>query len=149
RAYHAAGIEVGKVQVSSAVRVPWDDLAPDERPAALAQLASFAEDRYLHQTVSRDGGTTVFYEDLPQALKSVADPRRLGGEWRIHFHVPVYLERFGRLASSQADIRACLDAARRYSGVRHFEVETYAWGVLPPELRQADLAAGIAREMEW
>lgn len=145
KAYRAAGIEVGKVQVSSAVRVPWDDLAPDDRPAALAQLAAFAEDRYLHQTSSRD----TFWEDLPLALKSVADPRRLGGEWRIHFHVPIYLERFGHLAGTQADIRACLDAVRRHSTVQHFEVETYAWGVLPPELRQAELAAGIAHEMEW
>ena len=31
----------------------------------------------------------------------------------------------------------------------HFEVETYAWGVLPPELQQPDLAAGIADEMAW
>ena len=31
----------------------------------------------------------------------------------------------------------------------HLEVETYAWGVLPPELRQPDLAAGIAQELAW
>src|SRR5581483_5990677 len=129
-AYHAAGIEVGKVQVSAAVRLPLDALAPEERRAAVAQLAAFAEDRYLHQTVVRAGGAETFYEDLPQAL--AAPPE---GEWRVPFHVPIYLERFGRLVSSQGDIRECLDAAVRLSGVRHFEVETYAWGVLPEELR--------------
>ena len=34
-------------------------------------------------------------------------------------------------------------------GVRHFEVETYAWNVLPKELRTDDLAEGIAREILW
>ncbi len=150
KAYHDAGIGVGKVQVSAAIRVPWDEMAPADRPAAVAQLAAFAEDRYLHQTVSRDAsGRTVFHEDLPVALRGVGDARQLTGEWRIHFHVPIYLERFGLLSTSRDDILACLSAARKYSDVRHFEVETYAWGVLPPELREADLAAGIAREIEW
>jgi hypothetical protein len=31
----------------------------------------------------------------------------------------------------------------------HLEAETYAWGVLPVELRQPDLAAGIAEELLW
>ena len=147
---HTFGIGVGKVQVSSAIRVPWDEIAPADRPAALAQLAAFAEDRYLHQTVSRDAsGQTVFHEDLPIALRSVQDARQLTGEWRIHFHVPIYLERFGLLSASRQDILDCLKATRSYSDVQHFEVETYAWGVLPPELREADLAAGIAREIEW
>jgi sugar phosphate isomerase/epimerase len=148
-AYQAAGIAVGKVQVSSAVRLPLDRIAGEERQSALAQLASFAEDRYLHQTVIRtgDAGVPAFHEDLPAALRTVADARRAEGEWRIHFHVPIYLERFGRLESTQNEIGACLEAVA--DDVRHFEVETYAWGVLPAELRQPDLASGIAREMTW
>lgn len=148
QAYRAAGIEIGKVQVSSAVRVPLQHIAEDDRPAALTQLAGFAEDRYLHQTVIADGGELVFHEDLPLALQSVGNPRQAGGEWRVHFHVPIYLERFGHLASSRDDILACLQAVRPLP-VRHFEVETYAWGVLPEELRVPDLATGIAREMLW
>jgi hypothetical protein len=149
RAYRSAGIAVGKVQVSSAVRVPFDRIALPERPSALAQLSSFAEDRYLHQTMIRTHPEREpdFHEDLPLALRSVTDPHQAQGEWRIHFHVPIYLERFGHLESSRSDIVACLDAVA--DDVRHFEVETYAWGVLPAELRQPDLATGIAREMAW
>ena len=44
---------------------------------------------------------------------------------------------------------ACLDAIRPEDGLHHFEVETYAWGVLPPELQRAHLSDGIAEEMEW
>ena len=71
------------------------------------------------------------------------------GEWRVHFHVPVYLERFDLLGASQEAIRECLREAAAHGTTTHFEVETYAWGVLPPELRQPDLAAGIADEMRW
>jgi hypothetical protein len=67
----------------------------------------------------------------------------------VHFHVPIYLSEFGRLHATQEQIGECVSAARRYSSCRHFEVETYAWGVLPAELKQPDLAAGIADELRW
>jgi hypothetical protein len=150
RKYREAGIEVGKVQISAALRMELDLFEPPSaqpRAEALRQLASFAEDRYLHQTVVRRGGEDAFYEDLRLALDAeAADPR---GEWRVHFHVPIYLAEFGRLHSTQEQIGQCLAAIRRHSACRHFEVETYAWGVLPPDLTQPDLAAGIAQELRW
>ena len=96
--------------------------------------------------VRRDG-EEIFYEDLRPALQTEsADPR---GEWRVHFHVPIYLQEFGQLFSTQEQIAECVACAARYSGCPHYEVETYAWGVLPPHLRQPDLAAGIAQELQW
>lgn len=152
RILKAAGIHVGKVQISSAVVVPFDDILPDQRTDALHQLRSFAEDRYLHQTVVRPSSTAepTFFEDLPQALSTVKDPQDLTGEWRVHFHVPVYLERFGSLRTSRNQIQDCLQiATREMPGLQHFEVETYAWGVLPAELRQKHLSDGIAKELAW
>jgi hypothetical protein len=147
RAYHEAGVSVGKVQVSSAVRLPLDRLPPQDHQPALRQLSEFVEERYLHQTVIRTGpGEPAFYEDLPLAL---ARGESRGGDWRVHFHVPIYLERFGNLETTQFAIRECLQAMKTMSDCRHFEVETYAWEVLPAELRQPDLAAGIAEEMRW
>ena len=49
--YRAAGIGIGKVQVSSALRVP-GRLGTADRPRGLAQLGEFDEPRYLHQTCS-------------------------------------------------------------------------------------------------
>ena len=40
-------------------------------------------------------------------------------------------------------------ALRDTTDCRHFEVETYAWDVLPPELRRTDLATGIADELRF
>ncbi|REK29376.1 MAG: hypothetical protein DWQ42_03635 [Planctomycetota bacterium] len=148
--YRAAGIRVGKVQVSSAVCVDFQQLEPAQRPDAVAQLRAFAEDRYLHQTtVTPTDGQTKFYEDLPLALAGIDDATRLTSSWRIHFHVPVYLSEFGRLGTSRSAILECLAECRRHADVAHFEVETYAWGVLPAELKQATLADGIAKELTW
>jgi hypothetical protein len=150
RKYAAAGIGVGKIQVSAALRMDLDLFEPPAaaaRAQAVKQLSQFAEDRYLHQTVVRKGGEEVFFEDLQLALNAEASEPR--GEWRVHFHVPIYLQQFGRLHSTQEQIAECLAAARRHTTCRHFEVETYAWGVLPAELKQPELAAGIAEELQW
>jgi hypothetical protein len=149
--YASAGVQVGKVQVSSSVCAPLDRLAESDRDAALRQLAGFAEDRYLHQTmVKKDSQSQPrFYEDLSAALEQGADRSARTGEWRIHFHVPIHLERFGRLEGSQQQIRDCMRVALGRSELLHIEVETYAWGVLPVELRQPDLAAGLAQELQW
>ena len=148
----AAGIHIGKVQVSSAVIVPFDEIAPEQRADALSQLRSFAEDRYLHQTVVRSSPSadSVFFEDLPKALATVQNPHELTGQWRVHFHVPVYLEQFGLLQTSRKQILECLAiATREMPELSHFEVETYAWSVLPEELQHARLSDGIAKELKW
>ena len=143
--YEKAGIQIGKVQISSAIRMAGDRLDAAERRSALDQLSRFAEDRYLHQTVIRDNR---FYDDLPLALGE-PDAVELRSEWRVHFHVPLYLERCGLLETTQRQVDDCLCALKGRGLVRHYEAETYAWSVLPSELRVADLAAGIATELRW
>ena len=136
-AYRRAGVRVGKVQISSALRA--GNNASDD-------LCAFVEPRYLHQTSIRDEKGVRTFEDLPQALASTS--RNENAEWRVHFHVPIFLESIGTLRTTSADIPMAVDLARRDS-VRHFEVETYAWGVLPPAHRTSDLSEGIAAELRW
>jgi len=143
--YENAGIQIGKVQISSAVRMAGDQLDEADRRRALDQLRSFAEDRYVHQTMIRGSG---FHDDLQAALDG-ASADDLQREWRVHFHVPLYLERFGLLETTQERIDTCLAGLKGHSSVRHYEAETYAWSVLPSELRVADLAEGIADELDW
>ena len=83
---------------------------------------------------------------MSKEVHQADDPR---GEWRVHFHVPIYLQEFGLLRATQEQIGQCLKAAKKHTDCKHFEVETYAWGVLPAELKQPDLAAGIAEELKW
>ncbi|MEI7878345.1 MAG: metabolite traffic protein EboE, partial [Planctomycetota bacterium] len=78
--YARNAVRVGKIQVSAA-------LSCAGAPKELAELAQFAEPRYLHQTcVLAGNGDVQFFEDLDLALEAMPD-----GPWRTHFHVPVHL----------------------------------------------------------
>lgn len=147
--YKKAGIRIGKVQVSSAIKVQFDKLTPLEKEETLKQLRAFAEDRYLHQTMIRlPDGELKFFEDLPIALDSEIAQQQIG-EWRVHFHVPIFINRFEYIRTTQDKIIECLDAIKSDDDILHFEVETYAWNVLPEDLRTDDLAQGIAHEINW
>lgn len=147
--YRDAGIKVGKAQLSSAIRVPFDEMDQATRAEARRQLDRFCEDRYLHQTSIRtDDGRVNSYLDLPDALASTASDGG-GGEWRVHFHVPVFLDSLSILQTTNHEIGRYLDAIQPGDETHHFEVETYAWDVLPDELLSDDLADGIAHEIEW
>lgn len=131
----AAGVRVVKIQVTAALESP----AGSDRAA----LSAFADDVYLHQVVARDaGGGLERYLDLPDALRAGAE-----GTWRVHFHVPVFRESFGVLASTQAHLREVLRYAKDASD--HLEVETYTWDVLPVEEREVPMVDAIAREIDW
>lgn len=146
--YDALGVAVGKVQVSSAVRASFDRLVDADRGVALEQLARLAEPRYLHQTVVRSGGRDDrFFEDLPDALAAAGS--QPSGEWRIHHHVPIFLEGLGLLETTRDQIDQCLELIAGRADPPVLEVETYTWDVLPAPLREAGLAEGIAREIEW
>lgn len=155
RQYAAHGITIGKVQVSSAIQIDWHKLSPGDRQSALDQLSQFAEDRYLHQTgrILADGRFQL-EQDLPELLQHIAGSPHWPEDqrWCIHFHVPIFLQRFGYLEGTQAAIFECLQAFRQMEPeyrIPHFEIETYAWGVLPDTMRQAGLAESIASEIQW
>ena len=148
RAYANAGIRIGKVQLSNAVRADLRNFSARERTEAVAQLREFGEDRYLHQTTIARNGDITFFDDLPLALREFGATDDAGDEWRVHFHVPVYLKSFGLLTTTSDSIIECMRLLRD-SDVTHWEVETYAWNVLPEELQAGDLAEGIARELQW
>lgn len=145
----AAGIRIGKVQLSSALKagLPAD---PGGRTRLRERLASFAESTYLHQVVERPAnGELVHYPDLPQAL--ARDDEHGGpdaGEWRIHFHVPVFVGDFSGLSSTQEDLAAALELLAADPFCRHLEIETYTWEVLPPRLK-VDVGTSIRREYAW
>ena len=141
----AAGIRVPKVQVTAGLRV----VIGDDATATLDALGAFADDVYLHQVVERrQDGSLVRHLDLPQALaaaRGVTGPR----EWRVHFHVPVFRERYGLFEGTQGYVADLLRLIQERGVSEHFECETYTWDVLPEEFRREGIVAGIAREVEW
>lgn len=155
------GIGIGKVQVSSAIVADWSAMANPRRREAIEQLSAFAEDRYLHQTGRRDeSGEFHLAEDLPELIHGIdpaGDPVHGDQTWVVHFHVPIFLERFGHLATSQTEVLQCLRTLSldresknpRIDFTGHLEIETYAWSVLPESMRQHGLAEDVANEFRW
>jgi sugar phosphate isomerase/epimerase len=136
-----AGIRVPKFQISSALRVS----DPSPGSAGRRAIARFAEDTYLHQVVARSEQGLHRYVDLPDALAGEFGT----GEWRIHFHVPVFLRTMGDLDTTQPDLEAVLDLVKQRTDAPCLEVETYTWDVLPAEYRTDDMSEAIARELSW
>jgi len=144
--FDAVGIKVGRIQVSAALKIalPVD---ADERDAIGRELEPFAESTYLHQVIQRNtDGSLRHYGDLPDALSCLQDPD--AEEWRTHFHVPIFLDKYGRLGSTQDDILKIFGLAEERRFVRHLEIETYTWDVLPSDMKR-DLLGSISREYQW
>jgi len=141
----AAGVQVGRVQLSSALTVTFPD-GDAGINALVARLRRFADSTYLHQVIERRDGTLTHYPDLDVALDQRRSPA--GAEWRIHFHVPLFTAEYDGLGSTQGYVERVLDIAKRTRFTRHFEIETYTWDVLPPGLK-IDLLDSIGREFEW
>jgi sugar phosphate isomerase/epimerase len=144
-AFANAGIAVGKVQLSSALRVALGD--EPHRRAVHEQLASFADEIYLHQVARRDrDGSVVGYPDLREGLSAVTEPD--AEEVRVHFHVPIFVEGYGDLGSTQDDLRRTIELARDGAVTSQLEIETYTWDVLPADLKVSSVDS-IAREYAW
>lgn len=145
RRFDALGVLVGKLQLSSALRVPLGNRTARQEMAA--RLRPFAEGTYLHQVIEKRGdGVLRRYPDLGDALDRIDDP--MAREWRVHFHVPVFAADLGGLATTQPELRTALGLLRRRPFCDHLEIETYTWDVLPPALR-LDLPRSLLREYEW
>lgn len=138
------GLRIAKVQVSSALHV--DD---PSSPAARAALERFSDDVYLHQVTECSASVSRGFVDLPDALLAMAQGTAGTAPWRVHFHVPVFLEALGALRTTQAHLRETLSTVVRLSDCTQFEVETYTWDVLPAEHRLIGVVPAIARELAW
>ncbi|SHO61678.1 metabolite traffic protein EboE [Algoriphagus zhangzhouensis] len=139
-----AGLKIGKVQISAALKLMLDQ----DRGILKDQLSEFAESTYLHQVVGRNtDGSLISYPDLLPALEKLEDAKE--EEWRIHFHVPVFMKKYGEFESTNFLIEEVLKVLQSKPELsNHLEVETYTWEVLPPESR-LPLAESISRELAW
>jgi sugar phosphate isomerase/epimerase len=138
-----AGVRVAKMQVTTGLRVPQVD------PSLVHALESFADDVYLHQVVKKRGGGLHRFLDLPQAILA-HEPGQAGlEEWRIHYHVPVFLEAFPPFCNTAPFLRELLAEVVSRGLCEHFEVETYTWSVLPQAHREVGLTEAIVRELRW
>lgn len=137
-----AGIKIGKIQISAALKILYNEKGQDELWEA---LAAFDEPTYLHQVTELIDDKVETHSDLPNVLSK----KERFSELRAHFHVPVFLNEFGLLESTQDQIIKTLNYLNENQSLtRHLEVETYTWEVLPENLK-IPLINSIARELNW
>jgi hypothetical protein len=111
-------------------------------------LKPFAKTVYLTQTVQRlNGGITRFLnlEDAFAAWEKNPAPC----EWRIHFHVPVFLDDLGPFRSTRFAIEEALAFQKKHRLAEQLEIETYTWDVLPEHLKTGDIVDYVTKELEW
>lgn len=141
-AMRRAGIRVPKIQLSAA---PVIALTSE----GLAAARRFDESTYLHQARAFRAGKRVGrWPDLPQALAAV-EGGLAADQLRIHAHVPLFWEGVEPLTSTTTSLTPDFWANLAGGVCGHLEIETYTFGVLPPEFRNRPVEESIAREYVW
>lgn len=137
-----AGIPVFKLQAAAAVRIP------EVNRDVVNALKAYDDPVYLHQTIEHKDGQSRQFIDLPQAFEAwerSPGPR----EWRIHFHVPVFLEDLGDFKTTRPSIEEALRVHKADPVSDQVEIETYTWDVLPDHLKTGDITDYVVSELEW
>ena len=137
-----AGIRVAKLQISAGLRLP--ELTPN----AVIALKQFDDPVYLHQVVEQGPRGIKRYADLPEAL-ATATGKADGREWRVHCHVPIFMDNLGAFSSTRSFISEVLGIHKRHPVSAQLEVETYTWNALPEHLRAGGMELAVARELNW
>lgn len=140
-----ANIKIGKIQISAAIKCKKShDISIETQQSCLSQ---FDEPTYLHQSVVKlNNNRLVHFSDLAEGITLMNNTNF--EELRTHFHVPIFIENFQVLESTQNDIIQALNLWKEIKYSTHLEVETYTWGILPEHL-QTDITNSIIRELEW
>lgn len=173
----SAGIDIVKIQLSSALEIPQVNeasmrhLSRFDEPVYLHQVVEKRGDaltRYTdvraaiaamrHRLESRstlDPCLQIAIDAVPGADSSalalslfqpVEEPET---QWRVHFHVPVFIEQAEHFSTTQSTLAHVLQLQSLSGFCRHLEVETYTWDVLPENYRQQTVSEAIARELNW
>lgn len=139
--FESACIRVARVQLSAAIRATVSD-------ASLDRLQAFIDPVYLHQTKLRlPRGRILALPDLTPETLALAR-QHPGCELRTHFHVPLFFDGDGTLASTNADLTPDFFAHVLRQDYP-LETETYTFGVLPPDLRPPSVTDCLVREHDW
>jgi hypothetical protein len=131
----AANITLPKIQISSVLSY--------QNKGNINPIKKFNEEVYLHQTlIQNELGKISQYPDLSNAIKD-----NKTGEWRIHFHVPLYFEGNNEGLASTSHLIDSAFLKKAFESCRHLETETYTFSVLPNAIDNVNKS--IAQEFEY
>ncbi len=137
-------IPVFKLQEAAAVRIP------SVTRASVEALREYADSVYLTQTIERRDGKLNRFLNLEDAFEAFERDPTGEREWRIHFHVPVFLDDLGEhFKTTRFAIEEALDFHKANPLSAQLEIETYTWDVLPEHLKTGDIVDYVVLELEW
>ena len=137
-----AGIPIFKLQEAAALRVP------EVSQSIVDTLKRYAKTIYLTQTMEKNNGKLNRFLNLDDAIAAFEkDPGPR--EWRIHIHVPVFLDDLGQFRTTRFAIEEALRFHKAKPLSRQLEIETYTWDVLPENLKTGDIVEYVCRELDW
>lgn len=143
----SSNVLVPKIQISNSLNIT------SVNTETVQSLLEFEDEVYLHQVVEKVGQKLNRYKDIKDAVSSYhlrsKEKDMDNHEWRVHFHVPIFLESLSTFHTTQQFIRDILLAHSQHALTQHLEVETYAWSVLPKQYRDEDVTRLITRELVW
>tara|TARA_R110002073_G_scaffold259484_2_gene422573 strand:- start:5997 stop:7211 length:1215 start_codon:yes stop_codon:yes gene_type:complete len=143
----ASKILIPKIQISNSLNIT------SVNNKTVQSLLEFDDGIYLHQVVERVGQQLNRFKDIKDAVSSYhlkSKGKDMDNhEWRVHFHVPIFLETLSVFHTTQTFIRHILSVHSKYNLTQHFEVETYTWSVLPKQYKDENVSRLITRELIW
>jgi hypothetical protein len=142
QAINDAGVPIFKLQAAAALYIP------EVSQELIGALSQFANAVYLTQTYERTNGGVASFLNLDAAVEDwERNPRPC--EWRVHVHVPVFIDDFGAFKSTRFAIEEALAIHKQTHVSDHLEIETYTWDVLPASVKDGDIVDYVSRELEW
>ena len=137
-------ISVFKLQEAAAVRIP------EVTQASVEALREYADSVYLTQTIQKKDGVLTRFLNLEDAFAAFEKDPSGHREWRIHFHVPLFLEDLGEhFKTTRFAIEEALVFHKKNKLSGQLEIETYTWDVLPDHLKTGDIVDYVQQELDW
>ncbi len=134
-------IEIFKIQLSSGLKIS------GSAREVIEYLEKFNDGIYLHQSVlKKDNGEMIHFLDL-ENIKEISPETE--GEFRVHFHVPLFLNKFERASGTDDFTKEIIKIYKKNKMTSHLETETYTFDVLPPEFKLQKIEECLAKELEW
>lgn len=147
---HQAGIYIGKIQVSNAIKAT---LSSELDVEALCQ--QFADEKFLHQSkVFCQQQLVAELADLNAEQLLTIQAQYGDIDVFIHYHIPINQDCFSQpyLASTQGAILTTLDFVKQQLSYQpYLEIETYTWlNLIAPDKQQNfNLHQGLLAEFSW
>lgn len=143
RILHSKGIQTFKFHITNA-----PILRPPYTTEKIIAFKKLNEPKYLHQTFALKNKQVTKFKDLSDFnFENCNDYEEI----RTHFHVPLNLQSFSSLNTSNEEVIDLLKAAISIPCGQNFVAETYTW---PQHLesisaKNFNLINGIADEVNW